>query len=115
MDGDKTVSATFAKDTFTLTVNQSTGGTIAPTTAAYDAGTVVQLTATADPSYHFVEWTGACTGTGSCSVTMDGDKTVGATFEKIACYVPGLIAAIESANSNPMRPRSIWTLAAATS
>ena len=28
----------------------------------------------------FIGWAGACTGTGSCSVTMDGDKTVVALF-----------------------------------
>ena len=28
----------------------------------------------------FTGWTGACSGTGACTVTMDADKSVGATF-----------------------------------
>ena len=41
---------------------------------------MVPLTATPDTGYSLSAWTGACTGTGACTVTMDADKTVGATF-----------------------------------
>ena len=44
------------------------------------SGTVVTLSATADGSSTFGGWTGACSGTGSCTVTMDAAKTVTATF-----------------------------------
>jgi hypothetical protein len=47
---------------------------------AYTSGTVLTLTATADESSTFSGWTGACTGTGNCTVTMDAAKTVTATF-----------------------------------
>jgi uncharacterized repeat protein (TIGR02543 family) len=78
---DVTVTANFALDTHTLTVNQPVvGGTITPPTDTYDYGTVLELTATPAEGYHFVEWTGACSGSGACSVTMNADKTVGATF-----------------------------------
>jgi Divergent InlB B-repeat domain len=41
----------------------------------------VDLTATADdPVSTFDGWGGACSGTGSCSVTMDSDKSVSASF-----------------------------------
>jgi Fe-S cluster biogenesis protein NfuA len=80
MDAAKTVSATFAINTYTLTVTQPENGSIAPPTAVYDHGSVVDLTATPATGYHFVEWTGACTGSGACSVTMDAAKTVSATF-----------------------------------
>lgn len=43
-------------------------------------GTVVTLTATADPGAIFTGWSGACTGSGTCSVTMNGSKSVTATF-----------------------------------
>ena len=69
-----TVTANFAINTYTLTVTQPASGTIAPTTATYDYGTVVELTATPATGYHFVEWTGACTGSGACSVTMDDEQ-----------------------------------------
>ena len=44
------------------------------------SGTVVTLTATADEGYGFDGWTGDCLGTGTCTLTVDADKTVGATF-----------------------------------
>ncbi|MEV4423590.1 carboxypeptidase regulatory-like domain-containing protein [Patulibacter sp. NPDC049589] len=43
-------------------------------------GTVVTLTPTAAARSTFTGWTGACSGAGACTVTLDGDKTVGATF-----------------------------------
>ncbi len=41
---------------------------------------VVTLTATADDGYGFSGWTGDCRGSGSCVLTVDADKTVGAAF-----------------------------------
>jgi hypothetical protein len=40
----------------------------------------VILTATPDAGGNFVGWSGACVGTGACSLTMDADKTVKARF-----------------------------------
>ncbi len=48
----------------------------------YDEGTGVKLTATADSGSTFDGWSGACSGTGSCSVSMTKDTTVTATFTK---------------------------------
>ncbi|MBI4685607.1 MAG: choice-of-anchor D domain-containing protein [Nitrospirae bacterium] len=47
---------------------------------AYSAGTVVTLTAIADTGSTFASWSGDCSGTGTCTVTMGSDKTVTATF-----------------------------------
>jgi len=41
---------------------------------------VVTLTARAARGSTFVGWSGACTGTGSCAVTMNAAKSVTATF-----------------------------------
>ena len=41
----------------------------------------VTLTTAASRST-FTGWSGACSGTGQCSVTMDADKTVTATFNQ---------------------------------
>ena len=82
MDGDKSLSATYSLNTYTLTVN-ATNGTVTklPDQAAYDHGTVVQLTAAPATGYHFVNWTGDASGTdATTSVTMDGDKSVTANF-----------------------------------
>jgi hypothetical protein len=45
-----------------------------------DAGTTVRFTATPDPDSRFVGWSGACTGTGTCSVTLAETASVTATF-----------------------------------
>src|SRR5207244_95102 len=83
MDGDKTVTATFAINTYSLTVNTVGQGSVAksPDQASYDHGSTVELTATPATGWHFAGWSGAATGTTNpASVTMDGDKTVTATF-----------------------------------
>jgi PKD repeat protein/streptogramin lyase len=57
--------------------------------AAFTAGLPVTLTATSDAGWNFVGWSGACTGTGTCDITMDGDKTLQARFvepDKIGVY-----------------------------
>ena len=46
----------------------------------YLGGTVVTLTAAAQADSTFTGWLGACSGTGICTVTMDGVKSVAATF-----------------------------------
>ena len=48
-------------------------------TGKYIPGTVVQLTATPTMG-QFLGWSGACSGTGGCSVTMSADQQVGALF-----------------------------------
>ena len=48
---------------------------------AYNQGTVVTLTATSSSGSTFTGWSGGgCSGTGSCTVTMDANKTITATF-----------------------------------
>ena len=47
---------------------------------AYANGTLVTLTATPDPGSIFTGWLGPCTGTATCSFTVNGDATVSATF-----------------------------------
>ena len=49
-------------------------------TEVYTGGTVVTLTASPDTSSSFSGWSGACSGTGTCVVTMDAAKSVTATF-----------------------------------
>ena len=92
MDTDKSVTATFNLQTFALTVNKSGtgGGTVASTPAGISCGsdcsethtidTFVTLTATSAAGSNFAGWNGDCTGTGPCTVTMDTNKSVTATF-----------------------------------
>jgi len=92
MDAAKAVAASFALRQYLLTTTiGGTGlGTITSTPAgincgadcseAFDHGTLVMLTPTAGTNSAFVGWTGACSGLGTCAVTMDQARTVGATF-----------------------------------
>ncbi len=84
MDASKACTATFAVNTYTLTV--AAGGTgsgvVTPAVGAhpYSAGAVVALTATANSGSTFTGWS----GDGDCtdgSVTMDANKACTATFD----------------------------------
>ena len=99
MTAARTVGATFTIQRYTLTVTAPTLGTITGTgincgtggvdcTEIYDYGTVVPLTATPNTGYSLSAWTGACTGTGACSVAMTAARTVGATFASSATPSP---------------------------
>jgi cellulose 1,4-beta-cellobiosidase len=68
--------------TGTGTVTSSTGGINCGSTcsASISSGTAVTLTAAAASGSTFAGWSGACTGTGTCLVTMTAARTVTATF-----------------------------------
>ncbi|MEM6861768.1 MAG: hypothetical protein AAF627_13610, partial [Myxococcota bacterium] len=91
MDEAQTVRARFEVPRARLTVNRSGAGSVRSTPAGIDCGsdcsfdfslgTTVELTAQPAPENEFVSWSGDCGGSGDCSVTMDGDRTVAAEFE----------------------------------
>ena len=111
MDGNKTIGATFTKDTAdtdgdgfsnydelvthetdpadannyptrALTAEAATNGSIT-STDTHKLGATTTVTATPDLGYVFTAWTGASTGTDNpLTLTMDGNKTIGATFTK---------------------------------
>jgi len=87
------VTAMFTLLQYPLTVSKGgTGaGTVTSTPAGiscgstcmtnYDFGTMVTLTPTADPNTSdFSGWSGDCTGTGACMVTIDAARNVTANF-----------------------------------
>ena len=85
MTGNKTVTVTFAINTYTLTITKVGEGTVTanpePTDGKYAYGTIVTLTATPATGYSFTGWSGDLTGTTNpATITMTGDKTVTATF-----------------------------------
>ena len=75
---------------FTLSVSKTGPGTVTSSPAgincgtdcseSYAAGTVATLTATANKNGVFRGWSGACAGTGICSVTMNAAQDVTARF-----------------------------------
>jgi len=73
--------------TYTLTITSTAGGSVTPGVGAhtYSAGTAVNLTATPDADYVFVEWTGdvgtiADDEDATTTITMNGDYTITANF-----------------------------------
>lgn len=75
-----------------LSVGRTGSGTGAVTSAAagidcgvacsgsYAAGAAVTLSATPAPGSRFVGWSGHCSGTGGCTLTMDAARSVSAEF-----------------------------------
>ena len=63
-------------------VRASAGGIDCPRICEglYPLGQSVTLTAVAAIGTPFLRWSGACAGSGECTVAVDGDKTVVATF-----------------------------------
>ena len=83
MDGNKTLTASFALNSYTLTINVVGNGSVGkvPDQLSYDHGTSVQLTATPGTFYSFTAWSGDLAGaTNPATILMDGNKTVTATF-----------------------------------
>ncbi|MBA3393842.1 MAG: hypothetical protein H0T89_14435 [Deltaproteobacteria bacterium] len=88
MTAARSVTATFALDQHTLTVSRSGIGTVSGNgiscgsdcTETVGHGTIITLSAAPGFGSSFAGWSGACTGTGGCSVTMDAAKSVTATF-----------------------------------
>ena len=72
----------------------------------YATGTLVTLTATPASFNRFTGWSGACTGTQTCSMTMDATKSVTATFA--STLVPN---AIDISGPNTLQSAGKTTLA----
>lgn len=91
-----------ATTNFTLTVTKVGNGTITSMpngiscgtscSASFASGNSVNLTATPATGNTFTGWTGACSGTGTCTVSMTAARTVGATFA----------AAVQTASVQPL-------------
>ncbi len=94
MDGDKTVTAHFIEEEFTLTVVIDGNGSVIkdPDQTTYSCGTVVELTAVPDSCWSFSHWSGDLTGSNNPeTIVMDGDKTVTAHFIYISEYTLTII------------------------
>ncbi|MFM7718129.1 MAG: InlB B-repeat-containing protein [Actinomycetota bacterium] len=66
--------------TFAPVASGSTASCTANCTRSYDDGTEVTLTASGTGGVSFTGWSGACSGSGTCTVTMSQARSVTATF-----------------------------------
>lgn len=73
-------------------------------TESYTSATVVTLTATANSGSTFGGWSGACTGTGPCIVTMNASRSL------IANFTTGPTLAVDP---NPLRLTAVTDIARA--
>jgi hypothetical protein len=104
------------KETLSVTFAGSGGGSVSDGASLncaascqhqYTQGTVVTLTPSAASGSSFAGWSGACSGTGNCQVTMSAAQNVTATFDTVPppppptkCLVPKL------KGKSSVRPRS---------
>jgi len=97
--------------TYTLTINSTAGGDVTMPvegTHTYDAGTSVNLTATPDSGYRFVNWTGAPIDgveDATPTITMNGNYTITANFA-----LGTLITDVPDTNQPPTMtlPSTVW-------
>ena len=90
MNSNKTITANFIRTKYTLSVGKIGEGTITQevissdkTSEEYNSGDVVRLNATPSSGSIFNSWSGSSTETTSqIDVTIDGTKSVTATFEE---------------------------------
>src|SRR5206468_3026322 len=97
LNGATTVTATFVPlYTLTVNLNHASSGTVTSVpagiacgvtcSASFASGTAVALTATPTAGFAFTGWSGGgCSGTGTCTVTLDGATTVTSAPVGIAC------------------------------
>jgi hypothetical protein len=110
MNSPQAVSATFTQ-VFTLSTTVSGSGTVTsapagvtcPSTcnASFTAGTPVTLTATPASGWGFAGWSGACSGFGSCAVTMNAAQSVSATFVQSLYTLNVSVSGNGSVSSSP--------------
>ena len=67
---------------YSLTVTAGEGGTVSSNGGTYDEGTEVTITATPEEGYEFVGWEGSDSESNSLSITLNGNTTVQALFER---------------------------------
>jgi uncharacterized repeat protein (TIGR02543 family) len=115
------VVASFSQITYALSVTKSGSGsgtiTASPAgiscgstcTASYVGGTVVTLTATPASGSTFGGWSGSCSGTSTCSVTMSAARSVGASFTAGDFTAPSAPSNLTASNVTQTTVTLGWT------
>jgi uncharacterized repeat protein (TIGR02543 family) len=80
---NKTVTANYSLSTYTVTgsASPSAGGTVSCASATVNSGGGTTCSVTVNAGYRFTNWSGDCTGTGTCALTnITANKSVTANF-----------------------------------
>jgi uncharacterized repeat protein (TIGR02543 family) len=102
MNGNKSVTAHFTQNQYTLTITIDGSGSVTknPNQATYSYGQVVTVTAVPGTGWMFSSWTGDLTGNQNpTTITMNGNRAVTAHFLDSA---PPQISGITRATSTPL-------------
>ena len=91
-----------SKATLSVTASPSEGGSVSPQGGTYDAGTTVEVTATANTDYSFTNWTGDFEGSSNpVTLTMLTDQTLTANFELMDTDEDGVTDDIDACQNTP--------------
>ncbi len=110
MNGDYEITANFIAQ-YDLMIDSTVGGNVTTPGEGlfpdYDAGTVVDLAATPDAGYRFVNWIGdvgtiADVNAATTNITMNGDYSIIANFESVYPTVTTKAATNITANSTTL-------------
>jgi hypothetical protein len=103
MNANKTCTATFTPNTASLSVSKIGNGSVASTPSGINCGTScsfnfvtgtpITLQAIPSAGFTFAGWSGGCTGTADCKLTLSSNTTVTANFvnslsDRIGIYRP---------------------------
>ena len=114
-----TVQSSTPTPTLQITTSGTGGGSFASSPAgtscgksyclSFPAGTAVTLSATPNDGSVFAGWSGACSGTGTCIVTMILSQTVTATFTLAPAAQQTLLAGTIAARGTCDSGRANWS------
>ena len=86
---------------YTLTVTAGEGGSVT-NGGTFDEGTEVTITATPNEGYEFVGWEGSDSDSSSLNITINGNESLSASFQKIYFSINYDQIFVESPSSKPL-------------
>ena len=117
LSASASVAATFTQQKYTLSVSKTGSGTVTSDVGGVNCGAVcsasltpdtrVVLSAAPGAGYTFTGWSGACTGTTTCAVTMSAARAVTATFTASPVTTFALSVAVTGSGSVGSAPAGI--------
>ncbi|MDA8547724.1 InlB B-repeat-containing protein, partial [Flavobacteriaceae bacterium] len=104
LNSNTTITANFQVivNSYTLTVTAGEGGSVSTEGGEYEEGTEVTISATPDEGYEFIGWEGSDSDSSSLNITMNGNESLSALFQKIYFSISYDQIFVESPSSKPL-------------